>query len=56
MSQEHLVPFSEVETNCQFEGVTVFPDWFHPNATEYWLERFEETFNPKTGVDIDGVW
>lgn len=39
-----------------FQGVTVFPDWFHPNASAYWLERFEESFNPTDGVDIDGVW
>lgn len=37
-------------------GVTSFPDWLHPKATEYWVERFQESFNPKTGVDIDGIW
>ena len=37
-------------------GVAVFPDWLHPNATEYWVERFEESFDPETGVDIDGIW
>lgn len=37
-------------------GVTVFPDWLHTNATAYWVEMFEESFDPKTGVDIDGIW
>ncbi|KAI9149513.1 putative alpha/beta-glucosidase agdC [Paramyrothecium foliicola] len=37
-------------------GVTVWPDWTHPNASEYWTERFQETFSPESGVDIDGVW
>jgi alpha-glucosidase len=38
------------------KGVTVFPDWYHENATDYWLEMFQKSFNPETGVDIDGVW
>ncbi|ROT40791.1 hypothetical protein SODALDRAFT_307227 [Sodiomyces alkalinus F11] len=37
-------------------GVTVFPDWYHPNVTKYWTREFEDNFNPHTGVDIDGVW
>ncbi|KAL2754207.1 glycoside hydrolase family 31 protein, partial [Sodiomyces alcalophilus JCM 7366] len=37
-------------------GVTVFPDWYHPNVTKYWNQEFEDNFNPWTGVDIDGVW
>ncbi|KAI6784884.1 uncharacterized protein J7T54_007978 [Emericellopsis cladophorae] len=37
-------------------GVAVFPDWFHENATEYWSDMFHDSFNPETGVDIDGVW
>ncbi|KEY68038.1 hypothetical protein S7711_06950 [Stachybotrys chartarum IBT 7711] len=37
-------------------GVTVWPDWFHANASAYWTERFQEMFSPKHGVDIDGAW
>lgn len=37
-------------------GVTVFPDWFHENVTEYWNREFEIFFSPETGVDIDGLW
>lgn len=34
----------------------MFPDWYHPNASKYWNREFEDNFNPRTGVDIDGVW
>lgn len=44
------------ETDSIHKGVTVFPDWWHPNASGYWAEMFDRTFNPDTGVDIDGVW
>ncbi|KAF8434001.1 glycosyl hydrolases family 31-domain-containing protein [Terfezia claveryi] len=37
-------------------GVTVFPDWFHKNIQSFWTDEFQRFFNPKTGVDIDGVW
>ncbi|KZS89841.1 alpha-glucosidase [Sistotremastrum niveocremeum HHB9708] len=37
-------------------GVTVYPDWFHPNITEYWNNEFKLFFNPETGIDIDGAW
>jgi alpha-glucosidase len=37
-------------------GVTVFPDWFHENAEEYWNNEFAEFFSPATGVDIDALW
>ncbi|KAF8713378.1 glycosyl hydrolase 31 family, partial [Rhizoctonia solani] len=37
-------------------GVTVFPDWFHPNVSSYWTKEFEDFFSPTSGVDIDGVW
>ncbi|KAJ3486564.1 hypothetical protein NLI96_g4155 [Meripilus lineatus] len=37
-------------------GVTVFPDWFHPKAQEYWSKEFEMFYNPQTGIDIDGAW
>ncbi|KAG8742173.1 hypothetical protein FRC10_001929 [Ceratobasidium sp. 414] len=37
-------------------GVTVYPDWFHPNITSYWNNEFKEFFSPETGFDIDGAW
>ncbi|PGH26497.1 hypothetical protein AJ80_01811 [Polytolypa hystricis UAMH7299] len=37
-------------------GVTAFPDWFHPNASEYWSNEFSVFFNRETGVNIDGLW
>ncbi|KXN82694.1 putative alpha/beta-glucosidase agdC [Leucoagaricus sp. SymC.cos] len=37
-------------------GVTVWPDWFNPNVTEYWNNEFLNFYDPETGVDIDGVW
>ncbi|KAF9554267.1 alpha-glucosidase [Agrocybe pediades] len=37
-------------------GVTVFPDWFHPNIQQYWSNEFESFYNPNTGLDIDGAW
>jgi alpha-glucosidase len=37
-------------------GVTAFPDWFHPNVTDYWNGEFQEFFSAETGVDIDALW
>ncbi|KAG6899905.1 hypothetical protein C0993_005484 [Termitomyces sp. T159_Od127] len=37
-------------------GVTVFPDWFHPNISKFWNNEFEIFYDPATGIDIDGVW
>jgi len=37
-------------------GVTAFPDWFHPNAQQYWNDEFSEFFSADTGVDIDALW
>ncbi|KAF8162646.1 alpha-glucosidase [Crassisporium funariophilum] len=37
-------------------GVTVYPDWFHPEIQNYWNSEFKEFFNPETGLDIDGSW
>ncbi|KAI9932221.1 hypothetical protein ASPWEDRAFT_110472 [Aspergillus wentii DTO 134E9] len=37
-------------------GVTAFPDWFHPDVSEYWNGEFDYFFNADTGVDIDGLW
>lgn len=37
-------------------GVTVFPDWFAENATDYWNNEFSLFFNAEDGIDIDGLW
>ncbi|KAI9433845.1 glycoside hydrolase family 31 protein [Lactarius indigo] len=42
-------------------GVTVYPDWFHPQSwtllfSRFWTEEFESFYDPKTGFDIDGAW
>ncbi|CAE6470893.1 unnamed protein product, partial [Rhizoctonia solani] len=37
-------------------GVTVFPDWFHPNVSSYWTNEFKDFFSSNSGIDIDGVW
>ncbi|KAF7366623.1 Glycoside hydrolase family 31 protein [Mycena sanguinolenta] len=37
-------------------GVTVWPDWFSPNAQDYWNNEFNLFYNPETGLDIDGAW
>jgi alpha-glucosidase len=37
-------------------GVTVFPDWFNTNTQKYWDNEFAKMFDPKSGVDIDGLW
>lgn len=39
-----------------YQGVSVFPDFLHPNATDYWAGQFKEFFDPGEGIDIDGVW
>ncbi|KAK5294736.1 hypothetical protein LTR16_001197 [Cryomyces antarcticus] len=37
-------------------GVTAFPDWFHPDTSQYWTREFAEFFSASTGVDIDALW
>ena len=37
-------------------GVSVFPDWFAENVTDYWNSEFEMFFSPDDGLDIDGLW
>lgn len=34
-------------------GNTTWPDWFHPNATDYWVEQLN-TFHKQ--LDFDGLW
>lgn len=35
-------------------GYTVFPDWFSPNAEQYWTEAL--TNWSLSGVDFSGIW
>ncbi|TFK31272.1 glycoside hydrolase family 31 protein [Crucibulum laeve] len=44
------------EMGVVWPGVTVFPDWFHPNVTQYWNTEFKNFYSPETGIDIDGAW
>ncbi|KAK0186083.1 glycoside hydrolase family 31 protein [Armillaria mellea] len=37
-------------------GVTVYPDWFHPEIQNYWDQEFQLFYNPDNGIDIDGAW
>ncbi|KAI1762859.1 glycoside hydrolase family 31 protein [Hypoxylon sp. FL1150] len=37
-------------------GVTVFPDWFSANISNYWNNEFSLFFSPENGVDIDALW
>ncbi|KAL3467529.1 glycoside hydrolase family 31 protein [Aspergillus heterothallicus] len=37
-------------------GVTVYPDWFHPDIGDYWNGEFARFFDADSGVDIDGLW
>ncbi|WAR53880.1 hypothetical protein PtB15_3B389 [Puccinia triticina] len=37
-------------------GVSVYPDWFHPNAEAFWTNEIQRFFDPTNGIDIDGIW
>ena len=37
-------------------GRTVFPDWYHPNTTQWWIDEFKTFFDPNTGYNIDALW
>ncbi|KAI0027385.1 alpha-glucosidase [Vararia minispora EC-137] len=37
-------------------GVTVYPDWFHPNISEYWNNEFAAFYSAESGLNIDGAW
>ncbi|KZS89844.1 alpha-glucosidase [Sistotremastrum niveocremeum HHB9708] len=49
-------PNGSYHLSIVWPGVTVYPDWFHPNITEFWNNEFKLFFDPATGIDIDGVW
>ena len=35
-------------------GVTVFPDFLHPNATDFWTDQIVNFYN--SGVHFEGLW
>jgi alpha-glucosidase len=37
-------------------GVSVFPDWFSTNITNYWNNEFALFFSKDSGIDIDSLW
>ena len=37
-------------------GVSVFPDWFSSNITQYWNNEIATFFNKETGLDASGIW
>lgn len=45
-----------VHQNVVWPGRAAYPDWFHPNATQWWVDEFKTFFNKDTGVDIDALW
>jgi len=45
-----------LNTGVVWPGPTVFPDWFHPSAQQYWDTEFLRFFDADTGVDIDALW
>ena len=40
----------------QWPGAVAWPDWFAPNTQEWWTNEFLATFDPDTGIDLDGIW
>lgn len=37
-------------------GTSIFPDWFHEDAQDYWTNEFALFFDADEGVDIDALW
>ncbi|THU91887.1 alpha-glucosidase [Dendrothele bispora CBS 962.96] len=50
------LPNGSFSLGLVWPGVTVFPDWFHPDIQEYWDNEFQLFYNPDNGIDIDGAW
>ena len=34
-------------------GKVVFPDYFHPDTAQYWIDMIKEHINE---IDFDGLW
>ncbi|EGG17368.1 hypothetical protein DFA_08363 [Cavenderia fasciculata] len=43
----------EQQVGWVWPGSTIFPDFFHPNASQYWLEQFQAF---REMVPFDGIW
>lgn len=52
----HKLDNGSLYKSVVWPGVTVYPDWFHPNIPEYWNSEFQGFFSPESGVDIDALW
>ncbi|KAF5371321.1 hypothetical protein D9758_004164 [Tetrapyrgos nigripes] len=50
------LPNGSFSLGLVWPGVTVYPDWFHPDIQTYWNNEFETFYNPESGIDIDGAW
>ncbi|KNZ61461.1 hypothetical protein VP01_1397g1 [Puccinia sorghi] len=53
-----VTPSSFTRLTCWLfgAGVSVYPDWYHPNATEFWANEIVRFFDLTHGIDIDGIW
>ncbi|AEO68345.1 glycoside hydrolase family 31 protein [Thermothielavioides terrestris NRRL 8126] len=40
----------------QWAGQVVWPDWFSPAAQDWWTSEIQAFYDPKTGIDVDGLW
>ncbi|KAL4994315.1 Alpha/beta-glucosidase agdC [Aspergillus recurvatus] len=49
-------PDGSLYEGAVWPGATVFPDWYHPNTSDYWINEFALFFDAETGVDIDALW
>ncbi|KAK0455281.1 glycoside hydrolase family 31 protein [Desarmillaria tabescens] len=50
------MPNGSAAIGLVWPGVTVYPDWFHPDIQMYWNQEFEQFYSPDDGIDIDGAW
>ncbi|KAK0441270.1 glycoside hydrolase family 31 protein [Armillaria borealis] len=50
------MPNGSAVISLVWPGVTVYPDWFHPEIQKYWDQEFQLFYNPDNGIDIDGAW
>ncbi|KAF4630906.1 hypothetical protein G7Y89_g7227 [Cudoniella acicularis] len=53
---QHYIVMADPALAYQTERVTAFPDWFHPDTHDFWVDEFAQFFDADTGVDIDALW
>ncbi|KAF2098633.1 putative sucrase-isomaltase [Rhizodiscina lignyota] len=41
---------------AMWPGASSWVDWLHPNAQRFWTGEVMSFFNPKSGIDLDGIW